>query len=86
MTRETVPPSFAAAAAAATMLAAFAPQALAYVGPGAGLGMLASLLAVLLAVVATIVGLVLWPIRKLRRKKAGASETGQPRTEVPPEQ
>jgi hypothetical protein len=85
MSRDAVSGIFAAAAAA---LAAFAPQAFAYVGPGAGLGMLASLLAVLLAVVATIVGLVLWPIRKLsRRKKAAAGDdAGQAKPEDPPRQ
>ena len=56
-------------------LAAYAPAALSYVGPGAGLGMIASLLAVILAVLATVVGLVLWPIRwYLRRRNSGASE------------
>ena len=63
-------------AALAGSLAVFAPMAMAYVGPGAGLGMIASLFAVLLAVIATIVGLVLWPLRKLtRRKKAAQTET-----------
>lgn len=82
MTRETFARN---AAAAATLLAVFVPEAHAYVGPGAGLGMLASLLAVLLAVVATIVGLVLWPIRKLsRRKKAAAGDAGQAKTEDQP--
>jgi hypothetical protein len=85
MKRETALRCAAASAIAVGMLAAFAPQAVAYVGPGAGLGMLASLLAVLLAVVATIVGLVLWPIRKLsRRKKAAAGDAGQAKTEDPP--
>lgn len=57
-------------------LVAYAPAALPYVGPGAGLGMIASLAAIVLAVLATIVGLVIWPIRRLmQRKKAGASES-----------
>jgi hypothetical protein len=57
-------------------LVAFAPVALSYVGPGAGLGMIASLAAVVLAVLATIVGLVIWPIRRLmQRKKGGAGES-----------
>jgi len=56
-------------------LAAYAPAALSYVGPGAGLGMIASLLAVILAVLATVVGLVLWPIRwYARRRNSRASE------------
>jgi hypothetical protein len=57
-------------------LAAYAPAALTYVGPGAGLGMIASLVAVVLAVLATIVGIVIWPVRRLmQRKKAGAAES-----------
>jgi len=57
-------------------LVAYAPAALPYVGPGAGLGMIASLAAVVLAVLATVVGLVIWPIRRLmQRKKAGAVES-----------
>jgi hypothetical protein len=56
-------------------LAIYAPTALSYVGPGAGLGMIASLLAVILAVLATVVGLVLWPIRwYARRRNSRASE------------
>ncbi len=57
------------------LLVAYAPVAVAYVGPGAGLGMIASLFAVVLAVLATILGLVLWPIRRLaQRKKAAAGK------------
>jgi len=40
---------------------------LAYVGPGAGLGMLASVLAVLVAIVIGIFGLLLYPITLMRR-------------------
>lgn len=58
------------------LLVAYAPVAVAYVGPGAGLGMIASLFAVVLAVLATIVGLILWPIRRLaQRRKAGTGNS-----------
>lgn len=58
------------------LLVAYAPAALPYVGPGAGLGMIASLAAIVLAVLATIVGLVIWPIRRLmQRKKASGVES-----------
>ena len=40
----------------------------AYVGPGAGLGMVASLLAVVGAMLLSIVGLILWPWRLLRKR------------------
>jgi len=39
----------------------------AYVGPGAGLGMIASLFAVVGAMLLSIVGLILWPWRMLKR-------------------
>lgn len=39
----------------------------AYVGPGAGLGMLGSLLAVAIAVVVGLLGLVLYPLSLLRK-------------------
>lgn len=60
----------------AILLASHAsPTALAYVGPGAGLGMLGSLLAVLAAVVIGLLGLVLYPfmlLRKMLRKRSAA--------------
>jgi hypothetical protein len=49
----------------------------AYVGPGAGLGMIASLLAVVGAMLLSIVGLILWPWRMLKKRlqaKSGARE------------
>lgn len=56
--------------AATLIVSCFAPNALAYVGPGAGLGILGAILAVIAAVLASVVGLVLWPIRRyLRRRK-----------------
>ena len=50
------------------------PGALAYVGPGAGLGLLAALAAVIGAVLLTIVGLFLWPLRALARRRKAAEE------------
>jgi hypothetical protein len=57
-----------------------APAAVAYVGPGAGLGVLGAMLAILAAVLATVVGLVLWPLRMIMRRKrrnAATSSTEQ---------
>jgi hypothetical protein len=53
----------------------------AYVGPGAGLGMLASLLAVVGAMLLSLVGLILWPWRLLRRRwqANGATRVAGPR-------
>jgi uncharacterized membrane protein len=50
------------------VLAAAPLLAHAYVGPGAGLGMIASLLAVIGAMLLSIVGLVLWPLRVLKQR------------------
>ena len=53
----------------------FAPgTAAAYMGPGAGLGMLGSLVAVVAAVALAVFGLVLLPVRMIlkRRRKASA--------------
>ena len=50
------------------LLAVVPLAAQAYVGPGAGVGMIGSLLAVLGAVLLAIVGLVLWPLRMIRKR------------------
>ncbi len=44
----------------------------AYVGPGAGITMLAALWAVILAIVATIGAVLFWPIRAMLRKRKNA--------------
>jgi ABC-type transport system involved in cytochrome bd biosynthesis fused ATPase/permease subunit len=43
----------------------------AYVGPGAGLGILGTLLAVLIATLASVFGLILWLVRMIKRRKKG---------------
>ena len=58
-----------------------ATPALAYLGPGAGLGMLGSLFAVIGAVLLAVLGLLILPVRmilKKRRSKQGAQSTAQP--------
>jgi uncharacterized membrane protein len=65
--------------AVTVILAGYAPAALSYVGPGAGLGMIASLFAMVLAVLATIVGLILWPFRLLMRRMKRRNSTEQPK-------
>ena len=64
----------------AAALAAYAPAAFSYVGPGAGLGVIASLIAVVLAVIATLVGIVLWPIRLIARRRKAADQKPEPPT------
>ena len=63
-------------AGAAVLAFLFATAAEAYVGPGAGLGVLGVLLAVVATVLLGLVGLVMWPIRAMaKRKKLKARET-----------
>lgn len=59
----------AAAAAAAGCAATFAPAADAYVGPGAGMGLLGIMLALVAAILMALVGIVLWPIRMAAHRR-----------------
>lgn len=56
--------------------------ALAYVGPGAGLSLLGALWGLLLAVVAALGFIVLWPLRRMlkRRRTSGTVTAGGPQT------
>ena len=59
---------------AVLLLAALSPApALAYMGPGAGLGMLGSLVAVVGAIVIAVFGLLILPVRMLLRKRRKAA-------------
>lgn len=49
-------------------------SAFAYVGPGAGLSLLGALWGLLLAIGAAIAFVILWPIRKARRKARAKQE------------
>lgn len=60
-----------------TALAIFASTpALGYVGPGAGLTLLSALWGLLVAVVAAMAFLVVWPIRRWRRRRQASIEAG----------
>ena len=68
------------AAACVVAIAIMMPgTALAYIGPGAGLGALGSLVAVLGAVLLAVVGLLVLPFRMLarRRRAKAAGAAGQ---------
>jgi hypothetical protein len=57
----------------ASLLVSFASTpALAYLGPGAGLGMIGSLIAVILVASVIVLGLVIYPIRLMRKRRASA--------------
>ena len=60
--------------AAAVALAALTLPGLAsaYVGPGAGLSLLTALWGIIAAIGVAVLFVVLWPIRRLRRRKAEA--------------
>lgn len=49
--------------------------ALAYLGPGAGLGMVGTLISVVVAILVAILGVVLYPIRLLRRMRKNKKES-----------
>ncbi len=47
----------------------------AYLGPGAGLGMIGSLIAVVLVALVVVFGLVIYPIRMMRKKRNAEKES-----------
>lgn len=49
--------------------------ALAYLGPGAGLGMVGTLISVVVAILVAILGVVLYPIRLLRKMRKNKKES-----------
>jgi amino acid transporter len=51
----------------------FTSPAMAYLGPGAGLGMIGSLIAIVVVGLVIVLGLVVYPIRMLRKRKADSS-------------
>lgn len=62
----------------ALLLALLASPALAYVGPGAGISVLGSLLGILTTIVVAIGAIVMWPIRKLlKRRKAARADSAE---------
>ena len=53
--------------------------AIAYVGPGAGISVLGSLLGILVTIGVALLAIIMWPIRKMmkKRKAANNSETDE---------
>jgi hypothetical protein len=63
-----------------TLIAAFAAvgfseAAMAYVGPGAGLSLLGALWGLALAMAAALAFVILWPLRRYRRRRAAARDS-----------
>ncbi|MFC3284046.1 hypothetical protein [Litchfieldella rifensis] len=65
---------FAAPFAMGILTLGLALPAQAYVGPGAGLSLLTALWGLIAAVGVAVVFLVMWPIRRMRRRKAAATQ------------
>lgn len=61
-----------------------AEELFAYIGPGAGLGMLGALFAVLAFVALALLGPILYPIRLIRRRMRQRAAAEQPVTEKSP--
>ncbi|MGH8222800.1 MAG: hypothetical protein ACREQZ_07485 [Woeseiaceae bacterium] len=60
---------------------AHAGEAAAYLGPGAGLGMIGSLIAILFVALVIVLGLVIYPIKLLRRKRQARAAQAQDRAQ-----
>lgn len=59
----------------------------AYVGPGMGLGVIASVLGFLTALLLAIAGMIWYPVKRLIRSKRGTAPKAAPRDRTPsPEQ
>ena len=61
------------------LLALFSAPALAYVGPGLGMGVIGTIFGVLAAIVLAVFGLFWYPMKRaLNKKKVGANQAGHP--------
>lgn len=49
--------------------------ALAYIGPGAGISVLGSLLGIIVTIIVAIGAILMWPLRKLLKKKRAAANS-----------
>jgi hypothetical protein len=58
-------------------------MALGYVGPGAGVGLLAALIGVLAALGSALLFVILWPLRMLRRRRQQARQQPAEPTQAP---
>ncbi|MEM8951825.1 MAG: hypothetical protein AAGA21_07135 [Pseudomonadota bacterium] len=68
---------------ALTFVIGFGQDASAYIGPGAGLSMLGAFWGLVVAVLAALSFLLLWPLRKMFKKNAAASEAEQQEKAAP---
>ena len=58
--------------------------AMAYIGPGAGISVLGSLLGIIVTIIVAIGAIIMWPLRKLfRKKKTKSTEPDNTQVNVP---
>lgn len=67
-----------------TFVLGFGQDASAYIGPGAGLSMLGAFWGLVVAVLAALSFLLLWPIRKMFKRKAAATSETEPQEKAAP--
>jgi len=60
------------------LLLATAGQAMAYIGPGAGISVVGSLLSILATFFVAIGAILFWPVRKLLKRRKARREAVQP--------
>lgn len=65
------------------LLLTVSPTVLAYIGPGAGISVLGSLLGILGTIVLAIGAIILWPLRKLiKRRKLARQGADNPKASI----
>jgi biopolymer transport protein ExbB/TolQ len=60
---------------ATTILLCLAEPALAYIGPGVGAGMIATVLGVLAAIVFSVIAIFWYPLKRLLKRRSRTAET-----------
>ncbi len=78
-----IPP--AGTIAVSLALAVIPGPALAYIGPGAGLGAIAVMIALIVGVLLLVVGLVWYPLKRLLKSRSEAAGTGDQKATSDPE-
>lgn len=59
------------------ILVLFSAPLLAYVGPGAGISVLGSLLGILATLFLGLLAIILWPVRKMMKRRKAAAQAAQ---------
>lgn len=78
--RQFTDPAIIAGLGLAVLVAGVPATAQAYVGPGAGLSLVAAFWAVLVAIGTVVVFTLTWPVRRLMRRRRGDAEADRTRS------